>query len=111
MRLGAAKTARELAKSPEEFEPPGVEPVFPEKDQLINYAQNRVSFRLGEIRIWIRAAISNASFRSAKRIERSNALLVVYSRTAVDLGSRVASAHGFIALSRNRYGVRKIFPV
>ncbi len=33
------------------FEAPGVEPVFPEKDQAINYAQNRASFRSGEIRI------------------------------------------------------------
>jgi hypothetical protein len=35
----------------EKFEAPGVEPVFPEKDQAINYAQNRASFRSGEIRI------------------------------------------------------------
>jgi len=34
------------------FEAPGVEPVFPEKDQAINYAQNRASFRSGEIRIF-----------------------------------------------------------
>ncbi len=33
------------------FEAPGVEPVFPEKDQAIDYAQNRASFRSGEIRI------------------------------------------------------------
>jgi hypothetical protein len=33
------------------FEAPGVEPVFPRKDQAINYAQNRASFRSGEIRI------------------------------------------------------------
>ena len=33
------------------FEVPGVEPVFPEKDQAINYAQGRASFRSGEIRI------------------------------------------------------------
>ncbi len=33
------------------FEAPGVEPVFPEKDQAINYAQNGASFRSGEIRI------------------------------------------------------------
>ena len=33
------------------FEAPGVEPVFPEKEQAINYAQNRASFRSGEIRI------------------------------------------------------------
>ena len=33
------------------FEAPGVEPVFPEKRQAISYAQNRASFRSGEIRI------------------------------------------------------------
>ena len=34
------------------FEAPGVEPVFLQKDQAINYAQNRVSFRSGEVRIF-----------------------------------------------------------
>jgi hypothetical protein len=34
------------------FEAPGVEPVFLEKEQAINYAQNRASFRSGEIRIF-----------------------------------------------------------
>ncbi len=33
------------------FEAPGVEPVFPEEDQAINYAENRASFRSGEIRL------------------------------------------------------------
>jgi hypothetical protein len=33
------------------FEAPGVEPVFLGEDQAINYAENRASFRLGEIRI------------------------------------------------------------
>ena len=33
------------------FEAPGVEPVFPEKPQTINYAENRAGFRSGEIRI------------------------------------------------------------
>jgi hypothetical protein len=33
------------------FEAPGVEPVFPEKRQAINYAQSRASFRSGEIRV------------------------------------------------------------
>jgi hypothetical protein len=33
------------------FEAPGVEPVFPEKGQAINYAQERAGFRSGEIRI------------------------------------------------------------
>jgi hypothetical protein len=31
------------------FEAPGVEPVFPQKDHAINYAQNRASFRSAEI--------------------------------------------------------------
>jgi hypothetical protein len=35
----------------EVFEAPGVEPVFPKKEQAINYAQGRASFRSGEIRI------------------------------------------------------------
>jgi hypothetical protein len=33
------------------FEAPGVEPVFPEKRQAINYAQERACFRSGDIRI------------------------------------------------------------
>ncbi len=33
------------------FEVPGVEPVFLEKRQAINYAENRAWFRSGEIRI------------------------------------------------------------
>jgi hypothetical protein len=34
------------------FEAPGVEPVFPEKRQAINYAENRASFRTGEIHVF-----------------------------------------------------------
>jgi hypothetical protein len=33
------------------FEAHGVEPVFPEKGQAIDYAQQRACFRCGEIRI------------------------------------------------------------
>ena len=33
------------------LEASGVEPVFLKKDQAINYAQNRASFRSGEIRV------------------------------------------------------------
>jgi hypothetical protein len=33
------------------FESPGVEPVFPKKDQTIGYAETRACFRSGEIRI------------------------------------------------------------
>jgi hypothetical protein len=34
------------------FEAPGVEPVFPEKVQAIDYAQNRACFRSGEVQIF-----------------------------------------------------------
>jgi len=33
------------------FEAPGVEPVFPRKDQAMNYAQTRACFRSGAIRV------------------------------------------------------------
>jgi hypothetical protein len=33
------------------FEAPGVEPVFPEKRQAIDYAETRACFRCGEIRV------------------------------------------------------------
>ena len=33
------------------FEAPGVEPVFPEKQNAIDYAQCRACFRSGEIRV------------------------------------------------------------
>ena len=33
------------------FEAPGVEPVFPNKDQAIDYAQNRAYFRSCEIHV------------------------------------------------------------
>ena len=33
------------------FEAPGVEPVFPQKDQAIGYAETSACFRSGEIRV------------------------------------------------------------
>jgi hypothetical protein len=33
------------------FEAPGVEPVFPKKDQAIGYAQNRACFRSVDFRV------------------------------------------------------------
>ena len=33
------------------FEAPGVEPVFPQKDHAIAYAETRACFRRGEIRV------------------------------------------------------------
>ncbi len=35
----------------EVFEAPGVQPVFPDKEQAIDYAQERARFRAGEIRV------------------------------------------------------------
>jgi hypothetical protein len=35
----------------EVFEAPGVQPVFPDKDGAISYAQERARFRTGEIRV------------------------------------------------------------
>jgi hypothetical protein len=35
------------------FESPGVEPVFPKKDQAIGYAKSRACFRFGEIRVLV----------------------------------------------------------
>jgi Uncharacterized protein conserved in bacteria (DUF2188) len=34
------------------FESPGVQPVFPTKDDAISYAQARARFRAGEIRVF-----------------------------------------------------------
>jgi hypothetical protein len=42
------------------FEAPGVEPVFPEKHQAINYAENRACFAQVRFAFSIRAAMSNA---------------------------------------------------
>ena len=36
----------------EAFEAPGIEPLFPKKDQAIDYAQNGACFRSGEVRIF-----------------------------------------------------------
>jgi hypothetical protein len=33
------------------FESPGVEPVFPKKNQAIEYAESRACFRSGQIRV------------------------------------------------------------
>jgi hypothetical protein len=41
------------------FEAPGVEPVFPQKDQAIDYPQNRACFRSGEVRISMFRLIAN----------------------------------------------------
>ena len=39
------------------FEAPGVEPVFPEKRQAVDYARNRASFRSARFAFWIQPAM------------------------------------------------------
>jgi hypothetical protein len=53
----------------ESFESPGVEPVFPQEGQAIDYAQSCACCRSGKILILSSTAISNARLRSVKRIE------------------------------------------
>jgi hypothetical protein len=62
------------------FEAPGVEPVFPKKDQAIDYAQNRACFRPRELRIFDSTEMSSASFHSTTRIESCDALIETASR-------------------------------
>jgi hypothetical protein len=73
------------------FEAPGVEPVFPEKRQAINYARNHASF--GEIRaFWVPPVISNAPLRSAKvkrdgeRVRSTFACVVILCVCAKSVG-------------------------
>ena len=58
--------------------------MFPEKDQAINYAQNRAWFRSGEIRIFDSTGMSNASSRSTRRKESCDALIRVYDEAGND---------------------------
>jgi hypothetical protein len=50
MRLGVVKTGRESAKSPDEFEAPGFEPVFRQKRQAIDYAGKSLKLRALSLR-------------------------------------------------------------
>jgi hypothetical protein len=50
------------------FEAPSVEPVFPQKDQAIGYAETRACSGRVKFAFWIRAASSNARLRSMSRI-------------------------------------------
>jgi len=54
------------------FEAPGVEPVFPEKQHAIDYAETRACFRSGEIRV----------LDSSRNIERS----IAFNETDRKLG-------------------------
>jgi hypothetical protein len=49
--LALGSEIRPLPWSWKAFEAPGVEPVFPNKNQAIDSAQNRACFRSGEIRV------------------------------------------------------------
>ena len=51
------------------FEAPGVEPVFPEKNDAISYSQTRACFRSGEIRVRDQAlARVRGEYRSASNL-------------------------------------------
>jgi len=52
-----------------DVESPGVKPVFPEKDQAINYAQNRASFRSGPK---IKKSLHSTMKPSARRCSMSS---------------------------------------
>jgi hypothetical protein len=70
---------------------PGVGPVFPEKDQAINYAQNRASFHAGEIRILTRPAMSNAAYFFSSTTIRSSEI-ANGRRDRIDSGRRAQNA-------------------
>ena len=57
---------------------PGVEPVFPEKRQAINYAETRACFRSGEIRILDSSGNVERTIALTRRIEGCDAVIRVY---------------------------------
>ena len=73
------------------FEAPGVEPVFLEKRLAIDYAETRACFRSGEIRILDSTAMSNALFRSTRRIESCDS--VIQRRNDLCVGRILLSLH------------------
>jgi hypothetical protein len=74
MGLGAAKMARELAKSPDEFEARGVEPVFLSKIRQSIMPRATQAFAAMRFVFSIQAAKSHASLRSSGRIENCDAI-------------------------------------
>ena len=74
MRLGAAKTAREWAKSPDEFEAPGVEPVFLKQVRQSIMPRAAQAFAAVRFVFSIQGAKSNASLCSTRRIENCDAI-------------------------------------
>ncbi len=78
-----------------ERDAPGVGPVFPEKDQAINYAQNRASFRTGEIRILDSTAMSNAAYFFSSTTTVWISAFSVFS-TASDSASRHHASPAFL---------------
>src|SRR5207247_9015522 len=74
VRQGAASSRALLRNGWKCFEAPGVEPVFLDQEQAIDYAKSRACFRSGEIRVLqIKRVQSSVSFPSAKQIESCNA--------------------------------------
>jgi hypothetical protein len=54
------------------FEAPGVEPVFPTKDDAISYAQTRARFPTGKIRVLDSNGVMERVIPLAKQIEYCN---------------------------------------
>src|SRR4029077_4995376 len=79
------------------FESPNVERVFPKKDQAIDYAQQPVYFRLGEIRVLDSNGNVERVIPSTTRIESWDAVIRVY-----DEAGNVVETHEHKGRVRNR---------
>jgi len=65
---------------------PGVEPVFPNKDQAIDYAQNRACFRSGEVtdfrfewQYWARHSVRRRKSKAVMRWSRRTSTRAISS--------------------------------
>ena len=62
------------------FEPPGVEPLFSDREQAISYAENRDAFAQAKFAFEIRAAMSSALSVSMRPSEGCDAVIRVYDK-------------------------------
>jgi hypothetical protein len=81
-KLGSSKTQRFVVTVNEIrpfrngwkcFEAPGIEPVFLDQEQAIDFAKNRACFRSVRFGLWIQTVLLNARSISAKRIDNCRA--------------------------------------
>jgi hypothetical protein len=79
MHLGAAKTARESAKSPDEFEARPASSLSFKRSVRPSIMRRAVRvFAQVRFRFWIRAAMLNTRFHSTKRSESCDAVIRIY---------------------------------